>query len=154
MRIVHVRATQPRTAADPPETDWRMALGQILVVVETDSGVCGLGVGGGGAAGIHVVHGVLRALVVGAAVEDVADVEALWQRMYRATVPYGRKGLAIMAISGVDLALWDALGRLRGVSVATLLGGSRQTRLPCYATTQQPVEAVARGFRAVKLSVG
>jgi len=154
MRITDVRATQPRTPADPPESDWRTALGQILVVVETDAGLRGLGVGGGGAAGIHVVHSVLRSLVVGAEVEDVPAIERLWQRMYRATVPYGRKGLAIMAISGVDLALWDALGKLRKESVARLLGGPRHTRVPCYATTQQPVEAVARGFQAVKLSVG
>ncbi len=154
MRIADVHASQPRTPLDPPETDWRTALGQILVVVETDAGVRGVGVGGGGAAGIHVVHSILRPLVVGAAVEDVPDIEAAWQRLYRATVPYGRKGLAIMAISGVDLALWDALGKQHGASVATLLGGARHTRLPCYATTQQPVEAVARGFRAVKLSVG
>jgi L-alanine-DL-glutamate epimerase-like enolase superfamily enzyme len=154
MRIADVHATQPRTPADPPETDWRTALGQILVTVETDTGVRGIGVGGGGAAGIHVVHTILRRLVVGAEVDDVPAIEALWQRMYRATVPYGRKGLAIMAISGVDLALWDALGKRNGVSVATLLGGPRQQRLPCYATTPQPVEAVEQGFRAVKLSVG
>jgi L-alanine-DL-glutamate epimerase-like enolase superfamily enzyme len=154
MRITDVHAVQPRTPADPPETDWRTALGQILVIVETDAGVRGTGVGGGGAAGIHVVGSILRTLVVGAGVEDVPDIERLWQRMYRATVPYGRKGLAIMAISGVDLALWDALGKLRGMSVAGLLGGPKRTRMPCYATTGQPVEAVARGFGAVKLSVG
>jgi L-rhamnonate dehydratase len=154
MRITNVRASQPRTPADPPESDWRTALGQILVVVETDSGVQGLGVGGGGAAGIHVVQAILKPLVVGRDVADIVAIEALWQRMYRATVAYGRKGLAIMAISGVDLALWDALGKARGESIATLLGGARQTQLPCYATTQQPVEAVRRGFRTVKLSVG
>src|SRR5881398_1184976 len=99
MKITALRALQPRTPADPPETDWRTALGQILVVVETDSGVRGLGVGGGGAAGIHVVQTVLRSLVVGAQIDDVGGIEALWQRMYRATVPYGRKGLAIMALS-------------------------------------------------------
>src|SRR5438874_4519147 len=46
MRIASLRAVQPRTPADPPETDWRTALGQILVIVETDAGVRGLGVGG------------------------------------------------------------------------------------------------------------
>ncbi len=74
--------------------------------------------------------------------------------MYQETLPYGRKGLAIMAISGVDLALWDARGKAEGLSVARLLGGPRWDRLPCYATTPPPAEAVARGFRAVKLHFG
>ena len=154
MRITDVRASQPRTQADPPEHDWRTALGQILVRVETDAGVQGIGVGGGGAAGIHVVQAILRRLVVGAEVDDDAAIAALWERMYRATVPYGRKGLAIMAISGVDLALWDALGHARRQSVAQLLGGATRAPLPCYATTGRPAEAVAQGFRAVKISVG
>ncbi len=63
MRITGIRAIQPRAPADPP--DWRTTLGQILVVVDTDTGVRGLGVGGGGAAGIHVIESVLRPLLLG-----------------------------------------------------------------------------------------
>lgn len=146
MRITNLRAVQPRTAADPP--DWRTSLGQILVMVDTDTGVRGLGMGGGGAAAIHVIESVLRPLLLG---EDAHEIEALWQRMYRATLPYGRAGLVIMAISGVDLALWDARGKAEGRSVAELLGGARHERLPCYATGFAPEQAVADGYRALKL---
>ena len=130
-----------------------MTLGQILVAVETDDGVRGIGVGGGGPVGVYLVHTILRPLLVGETLDTIADVERLWERMYRDTLAYGRKGLAIMAISGVDLALWDALGHARGESVARLLGGARQERLPCYATTRDPDGAVAQGFTAVKLGL-
>jgi len=146
MRITNVRAVQPLTPEDPP--DWRTHLGQILVVVDTDSGVRGFGVGGGGKAGIHVIDTVLKPLVLG---EDPREAERLWQRMYEATLPYGRKGLAIMALSGLDNALWDAWGKAEGQSVAQLLGGPRETHIPCYATSPAPPEALKLGFRAFKL---
>jgi L-rhamnonate dehydratase len=144
--ITQVRAIQPRTADDP--RDWRTTVGQILVIVDTDAGVRGLGVGGGGAAGIHVVENVLGGIVKG---RRPSDVENIWEDMYRATEPYGRKGLAIMAISGLDNALWDAWGKAEGASVATLLGGRRHDLIQCYATTPGPAEAVKLGFKAVKL---
>src|SRR5687767_10562315 len=130
-----------------------MALGQILVVVETDSGVRGIGVGGGGPVGVYLAHTILRPLLVGQNLDSIGDIERLWERMYRDTLAYGRKGLAIMAISGVDLALWDALGHAQGTSVTHLLGGARQSTLPCYATTRDPDAAVAQGFTAVKLGL-
>ena len=49
--------------------------------------------------------------------QDVRNVERIWDQMWRATLPYGRKGLTIQAISAVDLALWDLLGKLRGEPV-------------------------------------
>ncbi len=146
MRVTAVHALQPRTAQDPP--DWRTSLGQILAVVDTDAGVRGFGVGGGGAAGIHVIESELRPLVLG---RDPRDVDSIWGDMDRATLPYGGRGLAIMAISAVDNALWDAWGKAEGLSVASLLGGAKQTHIRCYATTPGPIEAVKIGFRAVKL---
>lgn len=152
MKITRVRAWHPASPGAPK--DWRSTLGQILAVVETDSGVRGIGVGGGGPAGIHVIDAVLGPLLIGETVDDIPDLERLWERLYRATLPYGRKGLAIMAISALDLALWDAAARERGVSVCGLLGGPAGARVPCYITGGKPEEAVARGFTAVKLSCG
>lgn len=130
MNIVAVRAVQPETPDAPP--DWRTWLGQILVRIDTDDGLTGYGVGGGGQAGIHVIHTALRALLVGT---NSADVETLWQRMYRATLPYGQKGLALMAMSGVDLALWDLCGKRAGKPLAEILGGRVASRFhvtkPC-----------------------
>ena len=150
-RITAVYAVHPPGPGGP--RDWRMTLGQILVAVETDDGVRGIGVGGGGPVGVYLVHTILRPLLVGQPLDSIQDVERLWERMYRDTLAYGRKGLAIMAISGLDLALWDALGHARGVSVAQLLGGARQLRLPCYATTRDPDGAVAQGFTNIKLGL-
>src|SRR5215210_6546935 len=119
-RITDVYAVHPPGGPG----DWRTSLGQILVAVETDDGVRGIGVGGGGPAGIHVIDAVLRRLLIGQPLDSVTDVAALWDSMYAATIAYGRKGLVIMAISGTDLALWDALGRTQGKAVADLLGGA------------------------------
>jgi len=148
MRITQVRAVTTPTPGNPH--DWRVVLGQILVVVDTDTGVRGYGVGAGGAAGVHIVEHFLGPLLKGS---DLRAITALWQQMYEATLPFGRKGLAIMAISGVDLALWDALGKAEGISVAALLGGVQHERIPCYATTRDPAAAVARGFRTVKIPI-
>ena len=73
-------------------------------------------------------------LVVGARVDSPADIAAIWDRLYYASIPYGRKGVAIMALSGIDLALWDALGRAEGLPVTDLIGGPRRDSVPVYAT--------------------
>ncbi len=129
MKITDVRAMQPIAANSPP--DWRTSLGQILVAVDTDAGLTGYGVGGGGLAGLHVVRTVLRDALLG---RDPGPVESLWEEMYRLTLPYGQKGLAIMALSGVDLALWDLRGKAEQEPVARLLGGCTGEPLPTYVT--------------------
>lgn len=129
MKITNVRAVQPIAENSPP--DWRTSMGQILIAIDTDQGLTGYGVGGGGKAGIHVVEAALRDLLLDQSPEPV---EELWQRMYQATLPYGRKGLAIMALSGVDLALWDLRGKANRTSVVELLGGKPETEIPTYCT--------------------
>lgn len=129
MKITDVRACQPITPTSPD--DWRTSIGQILIAVDTDSGVTGYGVGGGGYAGIHVVRTVLRDLLLG---KDPSQIESLWQEMFDSTLAYGQKGLVVMAISGVDLALWDLRGRVEKASVCNLLGGAKQSALPTYIT--------------------
>src|SRR5688572_11189370 len=102
-------------------------MAQLLVVVEADNGLRGIGVGGGGKAGLHIVDSVLREAIVGA---DPRDAERLWETMYRGTMAFGRKGLAVMTLSGVDLALWDLLGKIENKPVFELLGGRRHERIP------------------------
>ena len=146
MKIKDVRACQPATPECPK--DWRLSMGQILVAVDTDRGLTGYGVGGGGAAGIHVVKTVLRDALLG---EDPADVEGLWRTMHGATLPFGRKGLAIMALSGADLALWDLRGKADGEPVVRLLGGETGLAIPAYITLRNGVdELLGLGFRAFK----
>ncbi len=106
MKITDVRTQQPIADNSPP--DWRTSMGQILVAVDTDMGLTGFGVGGGGQAGMHVIRSVLRDVLLG---QNPEQIEELWQAMYEATLAFGRKGIAIMALSGVDLALWDLKGK-------------------------------------------
>lgn len=147
MKITDVRAMVPRGTNEP--RDWRTAMAQIAVVVETDGGISGLGVGGGGLAGIHIIDTVLRGVLIGA---EPSDIEGLWEKMYRATLPFGRKGLPIMALSGVDLALWDLAGKAAGKPVYELLGGLKNPVMPAYASIGSVVtDEAERGFKHVKL---
>src|SRR5947207_6431012 len=116
MKIRELKAFQPQTPGSPP--DWRTQLGQIVVQLETESGLVGIGGGGGGTAGIHVVQTVLRDMLVG---REASAVEELHHDMNRHTQFYGRKGLVVMATSGVDLALWDLRGKAAGLPIAKLL---------------------------------
>jgi L-rhamnonate dehydratase len=149
MKIIAVRACKPRCASP---LDWRTALGQILVAIETDTGLIGYGVGGGGEAAVHIVGTVLRDCLVG---KDVEPVEEHWRAMYQATLPFGRKGVAIMALSGVDLALWDLRGKAARRSIAQLLGGPKHRRLPTYATVWDDIpDALIGKHTAFKIHLG
>lgn len=122
----------------------------IVVRIETDEGISGLSVGIGGDPAAIIVERHLRDLLVG---EDPTDVELLWDYMYRATLPYGRKGLAIHAISGVDNALWDLLGKIQGQPVYRLLGGRTKERIPVYATGRRSDLYAPLGFHGNKISM-
>ncbi len=149
MKITEVRAVQPVAPGAPP--DWRTSMGQILIAVDTDVGLTGYGVGGGGLAGVHVVRTVLRDLLLGRHPEDIS---ALWQAMYAATLPFGRKGIAIMALSGVDLALWDLAGKAARRSVAQLLGSTACIQIPVYVTAWGEIAPELVGkYQAYKLHV-
>lgn len=146
-RITDVWAVIPKGTNEPQ--DWRTAMAQILVVVECDDGRRGFGVGGGGPAGIHIIDTVLREVVVG---QDPRDVASIWESMYRATHHFGRKGLPVMTLSGIDLAIWDLLGKQENQPVYRLLGGLRHERVPAYASLGPTVgDAVKQGFKHVKL---
>ena len=147
MRITDIRAIQP--IADNSPEDWRTSLGQILVAVDTDVGLTGYGVGGGGLAGVHVVRTVLRDLLLD---RDPQPVESLWDDMYAHTLAYGQKGLAIMAISGVDLALWDLRGKADQSPVVRLLGGQTGQEIPTYTTLwDDPSDEQLAQHRAFKM---
>lgn len=103
----------------------------------------------------------LRDAVVG---QSVWDRVALWDRMYQHSWYHGRRGPALHAMSGIDLAVWDIAGRLAGRPVYDLLGGRRRDRVLAYASTlfcETPAEMraaargyVDRGFRAIKFGWG
>ena len=115
-------------------SSWRTHLWQIVVEVKTDTGATGYGYGGGGLASLPIVNGHFSELLAGAGLNSSEDVHAIWDRLYYESIPYGRKGIAMMALSGVDLALWDALGKAERKPVAELIGGVRKESMDVYAT--------------------
>jgi len=118
------------------------------VEVSTDKGVKGYGSGGPG--GGLVVERHLTKLLIG---EDPFDVERLWDIMWRGTMHYGRMGLVINAISGVDLALWDLIGNALGEPVYRLLGGATKDRIPAYCTGNDIEQHIQFGYRRLKLAM-
>jgi L-rhamnonate dehydratase len=123
-------------------------LGPDTVVVETNKGITGFGHGGPGAA--FVVQRHLPKLLVG---EDPFQVERLWDIMWRGTLYYGRKGVAVHAISAVDNALWDLVGKALDTPVYRLLGGGSRQRVPCYCTGNNIEQAVEFGYKKIKLAI-
>ena len=123
------------TLAAPEETAafGRRHFWQIVVRVEAGAGRTGFGMGGGGLAAVEVVNRHLRELLVGRRVDCVEDIQRIWDDLYYASIPYGRKGIGIMALSGVDIALWDLLGRAEGRPVHDLIGGLLKERVCAYA---------------------
>lgn len=103
----------------------------------------------------------LRSLVIG---EDPFDVEKLWDKIYRGTIYFGRRGVAMQVLSGFDIACYDLMGKAIGLPLYKILGGARRDRIRAYAstlfrpTTEAMREACAfylsRGFTAVKFGWG
>lgn len=124
------------------------ALKTVVVEVETDTGVVGFGVSTGGVPAAWLVENHLARFIIG---QDPAHLEIMWDQMYRASMFYGRKGMAMFAISAVDLALWDLLGRLRDEPVYTMLGGNVRDNIEFYATGPRPDLAQKMGFIGGKL---
>ena len=123
-------------------------LGTLVVEVESADGTIGFAVTTGGEPGAWIVEKHLARFVEGA---RVTDIERIWDQMYQSTLFYGRKGLVVNVISGVDLALWDLLGKLRGEPVYQLLGGPVRDELIFYATGARPDAAKALGFIGGKM---
>src|SRR4029434_6472627 len=83
----------------------------------------------------------------------VTDIEKIWDQMFYATLFYGRKGIVLNTISGVDLALWDLLAKVRKEPVHALLGGPVRDELTFYATGARPDLAKQMGFIGGKLAL-
>ncbi len=139
---------------DPARGRWfgpfSQLAGSILVEIKTTGGLVGYGLGGGGSAAVHVIHTHLKDLLLKA---DPSNIELLWENMYSSSIFYGRKGLAIQAISGIDLALWDLAGKAAGKPVYQLLGGATKDRVAVYLTSKNVQMGLERGIRAFKLPI-
>jgi L-alanine-DL-glutamate epimerase-like enolase superfamily enzyme len=151
MKITSVEAIHLR-AEDPLIELFDGSYDDCVLVVTTDSGLTGIGETESMAPAIQaIVRGPsahnharsLSAVLVGA---DPSDPEDLWHRMYESTDYVGRRGLAMHAIGGVDLALWDLKGKIEGKPVHELIGGAKRDRLPAYGTIY-PMAQTPEGVR-------
>lgn len=123
-------------------------LGTLVVEIEADDGTVGFAVTTAGELGAFIVEKHLARFVEGA---RVTDIEKIWDQMYRSTLYYGRKGVVLNAISAVDLALYDLLGKIRQEPVYALLGGPVRDELTMYATGARPDVAKDLGFIGGKM---
>lgn len=144
-----------------------------VIEVETDEGITGIGEADSSPAVVQAIVDApvshdksqgLRQLLVG---RDPFNVEVLWNEMFDKTYYYGRKGAAITAISGVDMALWDIIGKATDRPIHQLLGGKHRESVRAYASTLFPSDptdldhmrteaqrALDEGFTAIKYGWG
>jgi len=156
--------TNPLDVLNLPEASMQTFAfhGWLVVEIFTDDGLVGIG---NAALTPQVTKQVidlhLKPLLIG---KDPWDIEFLWQLMYRKTMAFGRRGLGMVAISAVDIALWDILGKSAKQPVYRLLGGRTKPRIPVYASRLYSVELSelaaeakrykAEGYKAMKLRFG
>jgi L-rhamnonate dehydratase len=123
-------------------------LGTLVIEVEASDGTIGFAVTTAGEIGAFIVEKHLARFIEG---RKVTEIEAIWDQMYFATQYYGRKGVVVNTISGVDLALWDLLAKVRGEPVCALIGGPVRDELVFYATGPRPDLAKGLGFIGGKM---
>lgn len=185
MRIKHVQAWWVRIPIEASR-QHRSDFGRLttfdaaILRIETDDGIVGWGEGknAAGSAGtyaglVHLLNHEVAPRLIG---RDPTDISAIWEMLYNgvrhesaarqghAMPELSRRGLSVAAISAVDIALWDILGKSLGVPVWKLLGGRKADRLPAYASggwadaggigEQLNSYIAAGGFKSVKMRVG
>jgi L-alanine-DL-glutamate epimerase-like enolase superfamily enzyme len=171
LKIVDVRAWATSFPV-PPENSLTLGVGRVVkrdavvVRVSTAGGLTGWGESHHArcpGAIAHLVNTTLRGIVVG---RDAADVNGVWQAIYaKQLASHGMGAATAMAMSGIDIALWDIRGKATGWPLYRLLGGSRRP-VPAYAggvslgyqapesLVEEARPHVAAGYRAVKLRLG
>jgi L-alanine-DL-glutamate epimerase-like enolase superfamily enzyme len=185
MKITRVGAVWVQVPI-PPEQQHSSDFGRAatfdaaIVRIDTDAGVTGWGEAKVSAGSFGDYHGVVAVInrEFGPAItgEDPRNIVRIWERLYNGSRDHyalarghvfpamSRRGLSISAISGIDIALWDILGKSLGVPVWRLLGGRRSESMPAYASGGwAPADAIGAqlqgyidrgGFGAVKMRVG
>ena len=134
----------------------------LICEIETDDGH--IGIGNAALAPLLVkktIDEYLKPLIMG---EDPFDYAYIWEKMYRRTHAWGRRGLGMVAISAIDIAIWDILGKLTNKPVFKLLGGRTKEKIPVYASKlySQPIKDLQneaekykkQGFKMFKMRFG
>ncbi|HEX6972058.1 MAG TPA: mandelate racemase/muconate lactonizing enzyme family protein [Limnochordia bacterium] len=155
IRAIPLRGMTPPTGWDhevDPQDDM-----QTLVQVETDEGLVGVGSCFTSGALVEAALKLIRPWLVG---ESAIEPERVSEKLHQMSFWQGRGGAVTHAISGIDMALWDLLGKVTGQPVARRLGGYYRKRIKPYGSIlfdepgrlrEKLEEVVSRGFRAIKL---
>jgi D-galactarolactone cycloisomerase len=164
LKTIRLRASIPPEGQVFSRSGVRNTRSTTLVQVETDEGITGLGSCSGNGELIEIIIAkVLKPLLTGM---DPTQIEEIWDKAYvrGGHKEFGTRGIGVVALSGVDIALWDILGKVRGVPLYQLLGGKWRDKVPVYATALYPEEPAKvakrarsfaeQGFHGVKIKVG
>ncbi len=170
MKVKKVTCHVLSTPIEKPFTSSRGWLyktrGSCIVEIEADDGTVGWGeCYGPSAVAKAYIETQFAPRILG---REVFDVEVIWEDLYNRIKDYGGKGMASAALSGIDIALWDLMGKSCGKPIHKLIGGAFRTEVTCYATglyfidmdrlIEEAVEEaqayVAEGFSAVKMKIG
>lgn len=123
-------------------------LGSIVIEIETEGGVTGIATGFGGPPAAWLIEHHFKRFLIG---QDARNINRIWDQLFRASMPYGRKGMPVATISVVDLALWDLVGKARGEPVYNLIGGLARDEISFYCTGPAPDAIKALGFWGAKV---
>ncbi len=170
MKITKVSCHLLQSKVDRPFTSARGWLyttrSSCVVEVETDAGITGWGECYGPAAvNKALIETQYAPRVVG---RDPFDVEVVWEDLYNRIKDYGAQGFSITALSGIDIALWDVMGRATKLPIHKLIGGAHRKEILAYATglyfidmdrlveeaVEEALEYKEQGFRAIKMKIG
>lgn len=137
-----------------------------VVEIATDEGITGWGECYGPAAvNQALIETQYAPRVVG---RDPFDVEVVWEDLHNRIKDYGASGFSIAAMSGIDIALWDIMGRATGKPVHKLIGGAQRSQVTAYATglyfidldrlveeaVEEALDYKEQGFQAIKMKIG
>ncbi len=140
--------------------------GSCIVEIETQDGITGWGeCYGPSAVAKAFIDTQFAPRILG---RDAFDVEVIWEDLYNRIKDYGTTGMAISALSGIDIALWDIIGKVTGKPIHKLIGGAHRTEVTAYATglyfidmdrlveeaVEEAQQFAAEGFQAIKMKIG
>lgn len=173
MKIIDVIPHAISVPLDDPfyfSQGWAKNRSAVIVEIITDEGVIGFGE--------SLCHGLQSPMIAASIIEhsykplligrDPFDVECLWEEMYNLCRPFGQSGATVNAVSGVDIALWDIIGKSLNKPIHKLLGGAFRSEVTPYATgfyrvadgnypqdsKEEAKRHIKNGFKAFKLKIG
>jgi L-alanine-DL-glutamate epimerase-like enolase superfamily enzyme len=165
-----ITAIETYLVSSPLDVVWQTGIGtgtrrdELLVVVRTDEGVHGVGSSYHAHAPLAVKAIIDEKLAPMALGEDALDIQGVWEKLYYGSVYLGSS--AVCAVSGIDIALWDILGKVSGQPIARLLGGGGVDKvvayIGCMVLGHKPLEDLLaevksyldQGYKAIKVRGG